>query len=90
MLDFGTAPGTDTATIAVTGQGGITATSFIEAWISATATAIHSEDEHGVLAAYIGLTVPPSLIVAGTGFTILGVCPEMLVYGTVSLNWAWT
>jgi len=65
-ITFGAFPGASQASVAVTGQGAITAGSLVEAWLLPAATADHSSDEHVV--------DPPMItagsIVAGTGFTI--------------------
>ncbi len=66
VVDFGGFPGSDHATVAVTGQAGILATSIVEAWLDCTDTADHSADEH-IMAE---LTVHVSDIVVGDGFTI--------------------
>lgn len=68
-LDFGAFPGASDASIAVTGQAGILASSFVEAWIFPAATADHTADEHLVET----LKVMAGNIVAGTGFTIYGI-----------------
>lgn len=70
-VDFGAFPGSSNASLAVTGQTGILATSQVKAWVAPVATADHTADEHLVepLRAYAGN------IVAGTGFTLY------LVYG---------
>lgn len=47
-LDFGAFPGTDEATVDVTGQTGFVSTSAVEAYVSPKATAEHSLDEHRV------------------------------------------
>lgn len=65
-VNFGAFPGASDATVAVTGQAGITGTSLIKAWIHPVATSDHSADEH--LAESI-LAFAHS-IVAGTGFSI--------------------
>ena len=48
VIQFGAAPGTDFATIAVTGQAAILSTSVVEAWLDPTqgSTAEHTVDEH--------------------------------------------
>jgi hypothetical protein len=48
LLDFGSFPGSPEATIDVTGQAGLVATSKIEAWVLPVATADHSADEHKI------------------------------------------
>ena len=71
-LTFGAFPGTSNTSVAVTGQGGITAGSLVEAWLLPAATADHSADEH--------IVDPPFItagnIVAGTGFTIYAVARD--------------
>jgi hypothetical protein len=68
-LDFGAFPGASDASIAVTGQAGILAGSYVEAWLFPALTTDHSADEH------IAETIKvfAGNIVAGTGFTIYGV-----------------
>lgn len=67
-LDFGAHPGSDMASVAVTGQTGIVSGSLVEAWIRPVVSADHSADEHMVEDLY----VTARDIVAGTGFTIFG------------------
>lgn len=73
-LDFGAFPGVSDANVAVTGQGGIQASSLVEAWILPAATTDHSADEH-ILETF---KVFARDIVAGTGFTIYGVNTSQL------------
>lgn len=68
-LDFGAFPGASDASVAVTGQTGITAGSLVEAWLFPATTADHSPDEH-ILET---IKVVAHTIVAGTGFTITGI-----------------
>ena len=90
-IDFGNAPAKQTeASIAVTGQTSILASSKVEAWIMPTAVADpngHSEDEHRIES--IKLTVPVSTIVAGTGFTIWGECLVGTTNGKFLVQWVW-
>jgi hypothetical protein len=67
-LDFGAFPGKTDASIAVTGQAGIIAGSYLTAHIRPVATADHSADEHMLetFKVFAGNIVP------GTGFTIYG------------------
>ena len=65
-VDFGAFPGTDRATVAVTGQTLIVAGSLVEAWLMPVATADHSADEH-IMESPL---VVAGNIVAATGFTI--------------------
>lgn len=68
-LNFGAFPGASDASVAVTGQTGISAGSLVEAWLLPAATADHTADEHLVET----LNVMAGTIVAGTGFTIYGI-----------------
>lgn len=89
IVDFGSAPGNTNATVAVTGQAGILATSKCEAWIDATlqAGAVgHSADEHSMFDAVAGVTCQN--IVPGTGFTIV-VAANMRVIQQFNLLWVW-
>ena len=67
-LNFGGFPGSDSASVLVTGQGGIQAGSLVEAWLIPVATSEHSADEHIM----VGPRVFAGNIVPGTGFTIYG------------------
>src|SRR5215469_3632640 len=90
-INFGAFPGNPDASVVITGQGGILATSLVEAWIQPIATADHSVAEH-----YID---PPRVmageIVAGTGFTIRGFGSGFntgnlaSMYGLWTVDWAW-
>lgn len=66
VVDFGAFPGSSDTTATVTGQASIASGSFVEAWITPTATADHTADEHWVEQ----IKVVAGNIVAGTGFTI--------------------
>lgn len=87
-IDFGAFPGTSEASVAVTGQTAISATSKVEAFIMADdTTADHTASDHRYAAALIGLSCgTPS---AGTGFTIYGRCLDKL-QGEFSLRWVWS
>jgi hypothetical protein len=65
-VNFGGFPGSDSATVLVTGQTGIVAGSLVEAWLVPTATGDHSADEHIM----VGPRIEAGNIVPGTGFTI--------------------
>jgi hypothetical protein len=90
VLDFGAFPGTDRASIAVTGQASILGTSLVEPWIIPEATAIHSEDEVAMLKHFVEVSAPTSTIIAGTGFTIVGTCHDEFMWGTFKIGWAWS
>lgn len=87
VINFGA--GSDRATVNVTGQAGILASSLCEAWIDATApaTAEHTQDEHEMAAAGIGISC--TAIVAGTGFTIVAASAVGIVAGHFNLAWVW-
>ena len=86
-IDFGAAPGGNEASVAVTGQATISATSKAEAYIMADdTTADHTASDHRYAAALFAPTCgTPS---AGTGFTIYGRSLERL-QGTFALRWVW-
>ena len=102
-VNFGTFPGATDASVNVTGQGSILATSLVEAWVFPAATADHSVDEHWV----DGPQVVAGNVVAGTGFTIYAsVKPQTdakaptdsrrgnsnnnpMAYGSWTVAWVW-
>lgn len=87
-VDFGSTAISE-ATIAVTGQASIQATSLCEAWISEGTTGNNDANAHrtlGVVAAAICES-----IVAGTGFTIRCTVRGCAgASGLFKLNWAWS
>ena len=85
-LDFGAAPGSSTASVAVTGQAGILSGSRVRAWVQGS-TSDHNAYEHSrIFPNRIGLGV--SDIVAGTGFTIHAET-ELRLTGDVAVKWEW-
>jgi hypothetical protein len=86
-LDFGAFPGSSEASVAVTGQTAITATSKAEAFVMGDDTSSsHTAADHKYFAALVGLTCgTPS---AGTGFTIYARALDKL-QGTWSVRWVW-
>lgn len=96
LLDFGAFPGKSDASIAVTGQGSILASSLVEAYLFPDTTADHTADEHMVET--LKVSVPKTSIVAGTGFTIYGVNAGTLndpqgngtrIWGKWNVGWVW-
>lgn len=85
-LDFGATPGSNYATIDITGQTDITSSASIRAFFNKNSTADHNEIEHEFLASEIALTTGD--IVAGTGFTIYAYTSLRLT-GTLKVNWEW-
>ena len=87
-IDFGASPGVNEASIAVTGQTTISATSKAEAFIMADdTTSDHTASDHRWLSALVGLTCGTPT--AATGFTIYVTSLEKLT-GTFKLRWVWT
>jgi hypothetical protein len=86
-IDFGVHPGSNEASIAVTGQAGIQTTSVVDVEVRGTATSSsHTADDHKYFSAFAGLsTSAPS---AGTGFTIYARSTQKLT-GTWTINWSW-
>jgi hypothetical protein len=86
-IDFGAAPGSNEASVAVTGQTTISATSKAEAYVMGDDTATgHTASDHRYLAALAGFTCGTPT--AGTGFTIYGRSTESL-QGQFTLRWVW-
>lgn len=87
-IDFGASPGSNEASIAVTGQGTISATSKCEAWIMADdSTGDHTANDHRYVGLWLNLTCGTPT--AATGFTIYGRSTEQLT-GTFALRWVWS
>lgn len=84
-LDFGAAPGTNIATVNVTGQTGISNTSGVEAYLMGLdTTADHNAVEHSIVPLRLSCTA----ITAGTGFTIQG-SSDWRLTGTFKVRWVW-
>ena len=87
VLDFGSFPGSNEASIAVPGQAAIGAASKAEAFVMADDTTDdHTASDHRYFAALVGLTCGTP--VAGVGFTIYARSTEKL-QGTFALRWVW-
>lgn len=86
-INFGAFPGSNEASVVVTGQTGINATSKAEAYVMADdTTSDHTASDHRYFAALVALTCgTPS---AGVGFTIYARSLEKL-QGTFALRWVW-
>jgi hypothetical protein len=84
-LDFGAFPGSNTASVVVTGLTGITASSKPKAYINASATTPdHTSNDHKYLACFVGLACGD--IVPATSFTIHAASQEKL-QGQWSINY---
>jgi hypothetical protein len=88
VIDFGSFPGSNEASIAVTGQGTISGTSKAEAYVMGDDTSTdHTASDHKYLPAFAGFTCgTPS---GGVGFTIYGRSIEKLT-GQFTLRWVWS
>ncbi len=85
-VDFGAFPGSNTANSVVTGLPDILSTAKVEAWIMATTSTNHDENDHVYASLYIKSTC--GNIVAGTGFTIYCLSPDKLE-GKFKIQYVW-
>jgi hypothetical protein len=83
-LDFGSTF-TDSATVAVTGQTWVTASSSIQAWFQDDSTVDSTADEHEHMALACALVVTSR--VAGTGFTINAYSEGGFGKGQFTVHW---
>ena len=84
IVDFGA--GADLASVVITRQTGITATSFVMADLASIASADHSADEHVIEP----IVVTPGAIVPGVGFTIFARTGNVEVFGKWTVKWMWS
>lgn len=85
VINFGT--GANEASVEVSGQGDILATSKAEAFVMGDDTSTtHTASDHRYFAVLAGLTCGTP--VAGTGFTIYARSTEKLT-GTWTVRWVW-
>lgn len=86
-IDFGAHPGSNEASVAVTGQTSIGSGSKVEAYVMADdTTSNHTAQDHRYFAALAGLTCGTPT--ASTGFTIYARSPEKLS-GQFQVRWVW-
>lgn len=83
VINFGA--GDDMASVTITGQTGITGTSYVTANLAAIATAEHSADEHVIEE----IDVYAGNIVVGTGFTIYARTRNFKLTGNWTVAWQW-
>jgi hypothetical protein len=84
-IDFGAWPGSNEASVAVTGQTGISASTPVEAWLMAEAAGTHTLQDATYAARFISLTVgAPS----GTSFTIYA-RSEHKMQGEFAVRFVW-
>lgn len=86
-LDFGPYPGSNEASVTVTGQSSILATSKADAFVMADDTSSdHTASDHRYLEVFASLTCGTP--VASTGFTIYARSLEKLT-GQWTIRWVW-
>lgn len=86
VIDFGSYPGSNEASVVVSGQSGIQTTSSVEAWLMAEASLDHTVND----ATYASLltSITCSIPTASTGFTIYARSTEKL-QGQFIVRWVW-
>jgi hypothetical protein len=87
-LDFGAAPGSQDASLAITGEATITGTSYVEVWMMDDNTADHSAYAHRTVLAH-EISLVAGDVVNGTGFTIYATS-NLTITGTVKVRWVWS
>lgn len=85
-IDFGAFPGTNEASVAVTGESAILAGSLVDAWFRAEASPDHDAQDHTWAPTFVSITC--SVPSAGVGFTIYARSLERIT-GKFNLDWAW-
>lgn len=86
-IDFGAFPGSNEASVTVTGQASILSTSKVEAYVMGDdSTSDHTASDHRYFPLFASLTCGTPT--AGTGFTIHARSTEKL-QGTFALRWVW-
>jgi hypothetical protein len=87
-INFGTHPGSNEASVAVTGQTTISATSKAEAWIMADdTTSDHTASDHRYAELFLSLTCGTPT--AGVGFTIYARAIDKLT-GQFAVRYVWS
>jgi hypothetical protein len=86
IIDFGGWPGTQEASVSVTGQTSITSSNVAEAWMMGDTTSDHNEEDHEYANLFIGLTC--DYPVNGVGFSIEAKCIDKM-QGTFMVHWIW-
>jgi hypothetical protein len=86
-IDFGAHPGSNEASLVVTGQATISVTSSVEAFLMAEVSGSHTAADASYATTLIGLacTVP----IAATGFTINARSLQKMT-GTFLVRWIWS
>lgn len=87
-INFGVHPGNNEASIAITGQTSISATSSVEAYVMADdTTTTHTANDHKYFVAFASLTCGTPT--AGTGFTIYARSLDKLS-GSFKVHYIWS
>jgi hypothetical protein len=87
-INFGSFPGSNEASVVVTGQTQIGSTPEIKVFVNGSdSTADKTADDHRYLPLFASFTA--GAVVAGTGFTIYSRSTEKL-QGTFKLTWEWS
>jgi hypothetical protein len=87
-LNFGAHPGSNEASVAVTGLSSILGTSKVEAWIMGDdTTSDHTASDHRYVELWLNLTCGTPT--AATGFTIYGRSTEKLT-GQWAVRYVWS
>jgi len=85
-LNFGAAPGSNQASLAITGQSSIGLGSYVEAWLSSAPHADHNLDEMKLLSEKVGILA--HTVSDGVGFTITATT-ELRLTGNINVDWVW-
>lgn len=87
VIDFGALPGSTEASVAVTGQTAISATSKADVFVMGSNTSVdHTANDHRYLELFTSFTC--STPTAGVGFTVFGTSSQELT-GKFTLNYVW-
>lgn len=92
IIDFGSHPGANEASVVVTGQAQIGSNSKVDAYVMADETLTahptdgHSASDHKYLPLFAAITC--GALVAGTGFTIFATSTEKLT-GKFAVRFVW-
>lgn len=85
-INFGAAPGSNEASVVVTGIAAIGGSAKAEAFFMRSTSSDHTANDHSYAALFTGLSCGD--VVAGTGFTIYARSTEKLT-GQFTLNFVW-
>lgn len=84
VVNFGS--GALEASVAVTGQSGLTSTNLVEAWPLCNETVGSTNDDSAWVEQ---MQVTATQIVPGTGFTIIMKPAIRIAYGSYNVGWVW-